>query len=316
MQSRYSMNQKNKKPYIKWILISLGIVVVLAGGVSAYWMSLHNWDIEESLEALSPSETDIKTVEPNEDVSSQKGETSMPEEPQTPVEPEKPTEPETPEKTEAPAAEVPSAGKEEKAQEQEKAPPAKEQPVKDATKYQDNLKLPAKPTVINNVLIANKQHPLPQSYAPGESKEARAAFEAMRTEALKAKIDLTAFSTYRDFARQKVLYEGYVAKDGQQAADRYSARPGYSEHQTGLAFDIGETGQEQHWASASFGDTKGGKWLMENAHRYGFILRYPQGAEKITGYMHESWHYRYVGKEVAADIHAKGVTLEEYLDVH
>lgn len=310
MQSRYSMNQKNKKPYIKWTLISLGIVLVLAVGASAYWMSLHNWEIEESLDALSPSEAEIETVEPNEDVSSQKGGAQMPEEPQKPVEPEVPAEPE------APATEVPSATEEEKAPEQEQTPPEKEEPVKDATKYQDNLKLPVKPTVINNVLIANKQHPLPQTYAPGESQEARAGFEAMRSEALKAKIDLVAFSTYRDFARQKVLYDGYVAKDGQKAADRYSARPGYSEHQTGLAFDIGEAGQEQHWASATFGGTKGGKWLMANAHRYGFILRYPEGAEQITGYMHESWHYRYVGKEIAADIHAQGVTLEEFLGVH
>lgn len=295
MQSRYSMNQKNKKPYIKWTLISLGVVFVLAGGASAYWLSLHNWDIEEGLEALSPSEAEIQTAEPNEDSSPQEGGTQMPEEPETP------------------AAEVPTVSEDEKAPVKEE--PAKEEPAKDATKYQDNLELPAKPTVINHVLIANKQHPLPESYAPGESKEARASFEAMRTEALKAKIDLTAFSTYRDFARQKVLYDGYVAKDGQEAADRYSARPGYSEHQTGLAFDIGEAGQEQHWASATFGGTKGGKWLMENAHRYGFILRYPEGAEQITGYMHESWHYRYVGKDIAAKIHAKGITLEEYLSV-
>ena len=305
MQSRYSMNQNNKKPYIKWTLIGLGIILALAVAAAAYWLSLHNWDVEESLEALSTSGT--QAVEPTENISSEKGGAEMAENPQTPAEPE------------TPIKEGPSANDEEKAPEKEETPPVKEEPKTeketDATKYQENLKLPAKPTVINNILIANKQHPLPQTYAPGESKEARASFEAMQAEALKAKIDLAAFSTYRDFARQKVLYDGYVAKDGQQAADRYSARPGYSEHQTGLAFDIGEAGQEQHWAAASFGDTKGGKWLMENAHRFGFILRYPEGAEHITGYMHESWHYRYVGKEIAAEIYAAGVTLEEYLDV-
>jgi D-alanyl-D-alanine carboxypeptidase len=186
----------------------------------------------------------------------------------------------------------------------------------DATQYPENMALPSEPTVINGILLANKQHPLPATYAPGEVKEARAAFEVMRAEALKAGIDLTAFSTYRDFARQKELYTGYVAKDGEEAADRYSARPGYSEHQTGLAFDIGESGEEEHWASSSFGDTEGGKWLMDNAPKFGFILRYPKGAEKITGYMHESWHYRYVGKKAAAEIHSKGITLEEYLGIN
>ncbi|MGB6409347.1 MAG: D-alanyl-D-alanine carboxypeptidase family protein, partial [Planococcus donghaensis] len=190
-----------------------------------------------------------------------------------------------------------------------------EETVTDATVYSEKA-LPKEPTIINGILLANKQHPLPETYAPGEVPEARAAFETMKAAAAEEGINLHAFSTYRNFTRQKQLYEKYVAKDGQQAADRYSARPGYSEHQTGLTFDIGEVGKEQHWASASFGDTEGGKWLAANAHNYGFILRYPEGKENITGYMYESWHFRYVGKDVATQVYEKGITLEEYLEVN
>ncbi|AQU78258.1 MULTISPECIES: M15 family metallopeptidase [Planococcus] len=193
--------------------------------------------------------------------------------------------------------------------------PEKPEEAPDATVYPEDIELPKAPTIINGVLLANKQHPLPETYAPGEVPEARSAFETMKAAAAEAGLNLHGFSTYRDFARQKQLYDSYVAKDGQQAADRYSARPGYSEHQTGLTFDIGEAGKEQHWASASFGDTEGGKWLASNAHQYGFILRYPEGSEHITGYMHESWHFRYVGKDIATEIYQQDITLEEYLGI-
>ena len=110
--------------------------------------------------------------------------------------------------------------------------------------------------------------------------------------------NLTAFSTYRSFEYQTGLYQRYADRDGAEEADRYSARPGYSEHQTGLAFDIGEVNNEQDWASVRFGDTEAGKWIAANAHRFGFIMRYPEGKEAITD-MHESWHFRYVGVEIA-----------------
>ena len=118
--------------------------------------------------------------------------------------------------------------------------------------------------------------------------------------------DLVAFSGYRSFEYQTTLYDNYVKRDGQAAADRYSARPGYSEHQTGLAFDIGERGKEV-WLTEEFGETPAGQWLFTHAQEYGFILRFPQNKEEITGYMYESWHYRYVGKEVA-----KEITKEKY----
>lgn len=267
--------QANKKLSIKWMVISLSAIMA---ALAAMWFYTHDWNVEQSMKALAEAVAIEETA------------TEAPEEEAAmPVEPEE----EEPVVEEEPAAE-------------EKT---------DATIYPADSALPEAPTVINGVLLANKQHPLPATYAPGEVPEARTAFETMKAAAAEDGLNLSAFSTYRDFARQKQLYEGYTARDGQEAADRYSARPGYSEHQTGLAFDIGEAGKEQHWASSSFGDTEGGKWLAANAHAYGFILRYPEGSEHITGYMHESWHFRYVGKDVAAEIHQQGITLEEYLGV-
>lgn len=185
---------------------------------------------------------------------------------------------------------------------------------KDVAGYIAGQKLPVKPTYIKNILITNKQLPLPKQFAPGENKEARTQFKKMAAEAKKAGIHLTAFSTYRSFTYQTNLYDKYAKRDGKNVADRYSARPGYSEHQTGLAFDIGEIGQEKHWASESFGKTKASRWLADHAHSYGFILRYPSGKEHITGYMHEAWHFRFVGKGISESIYKRGITLEEYVD--
>lgn len=185
----------------------------------------------------------------------------------------------------------------------------------DATKYVEGQKLPKKPTYIDGILMANKQHPLPSTFDPGEDPEAREAFEELAAAASLEGYRLTAFSTYRAYERQVELYDNYVARDGVKEADRYSARPGYSEHQTGLAFDIGEVNQEQHWANSSFADTAAGKWLAENAHTYGFVMRYPEGKEQVTGYMYEAWHFRYVGKDIAKEIYKANGTLEEYLGI-
>ena len=190
-----------------------------------------------------------------------------------------------------------------------------EEVVVDENGYIEGMTLPSQPTYIDGILIASKQYPLPASFNPGEDVDARHAFNEMAKEAQKAGFTITAFSTFRSYDYQVELYNRYVARDGQAAADRYSARPGYSEHQTGLAFDIGEVGNEADWASNRFGQTPAGQWVNEHAHRYGFILRYPEGKEQITGYMHESWHFRYVGKEMAKKIHEKGITLEEYLGI-
>lgn len=192
---------------------------------------------------------------------------------------------------------------------------AEEEDLLEATKYIEGQELPEEPTFIDGILIANKQYPLPSTFEPGEDATAREAFNELAAAASLDGYQLTAFSTYRAFDRQVELYEGYVERDGVEEADRYSARPGYSEHQTGLAFDIGEINQEQHWANGSFADTEAGKWLADNAHTYGFIMRYPEGKEQVTGYMYESWHFRYVGKEIAKEIYEANGTLEEYLGI-
>ena len=145
---------------------------------------------------------------------------------------------------------------------------------------------------------------------------ARAAFEKMATAARAQGIELVAFSGFRSYEYQTTLYLNYVTRDGQEKADRYSARPGYSEHQSGLAFDIGEKGREDLWLTSEFGETEAGKWLVANAHEYGFILRYPEGKEDITGFMYESWHFRYLEGDLATKVFKSGVTLEEYLNIN
>lgn len=200
----------------------------------------------------------------------------------------------------------------------EKAPlpsePFQEKPV-NPTGYIEGQELLTEPKYVKGIVLANKQYPLPKDYAPGESPVAREAFNELAAAAVTSGINLQAFSTYRSYEYQVTLYNRYVERDGQEAADRYSARPGYSEHQTGLAFDIGEVNHEQHWASTSFGGTEAARWLASNAYKYGFILRYPEDKEEVTGYMHESWHYRFVGKEAAQEIFKQNITLEEYMHV-
>ena len=182
---------------------------------------------------------------------------------------------------------------------------------RDTGGYIVGQKLPQQPTMVDGFIVVNKTYPLPANYAPGESKQARAAFTRWNKAAQKAGYRFEAFSTYRSYARQQTLYNHYVKKDGRNAADRYSARAGYSEHQTGLAFDIGEVKRPSEYATTRFGTRAAGKWAAKTAHRYGFIMRYPQGKEDITGYMYESWHFRYVGVEVATTIFEQQSTLEE-----
>lgn len=164
------------------------------------------------------------------------------------------------------------------------------------------------------ILVVNKVYALPSTYNPGIIPVAQQGVNAMVSAAKQDGVYLSVISAFRSYSYQKTLYENYVKRDGQAAADRYSARPGHSEHQSGLAFDFGGTNQS-HWLKSSFADTAEGKWLAANAHKYGFILRYPKGKESITGYMFEPWHFRYVGSGEAPKIKASGKTLEEYLNV-
>lgn len=186
---------------------------------------------------------------------------------------------------------------------------------KNESGYIDGQVDPVEPTYVNGILVVNKKTPLPSTYNKGEDPVAKEALFAMLAAGEIAGFEYVAFSGYRSYEYQTSLYNRYVNRDGKNNADRYSARPGYSEHQTGLAFDIGEKNQEDLWLTSEFGETPAGTWLMENAHQFGFILRYPEGKEAITGFMYESWHYRYVGIEVATKVFNEQVTLEEYLEI-
>ncbi len=164
------------------------------------------------------------------------------------------------------------------------------------------------PTYIGGILVVNKTYALPEDYNPGVDPEAQNALYEMFADASAEGLSLWVRSGVRTYADQKWQYNVYVERDGKELADTYSARPGHSEHQTGLAFDLNSLYK-------SFADTAEGKWLAANCHKYGFILRYPEGKEHITGYMYEPWHVRYVGMDHAPVIHEKGLCLEEYLGI-
>ncbi|MBR6676069.1 MAG: D-alanyl-D-alanine carboxypeptidase family protein [Clostridia bacterium] len=163
-------------------------------------------------------------------------------------------------------------------------------------------------TYIDGILIANKTYALPSNYNPGIDPAAQAALDQMIAAAAGDGITLYVVSGFRSYSSQASIYNNYVARDGQAEADRYSARPGHSEHQTGLAFDLNSLEQ-------SFGQTAEGKWLKENCYKYGFIIRYPENKESITGYMYEPWHVRYLGVDVATSVYNSGLCLEEYLGI-
>lgn len=164
------------------------------------------------------------------------------------------------------------------------------------------------PTYINGILVANKTYGLPADYDPGFSPEAQAAFDEMQEDAAAKGLNLYIASGFRSYEYQTTLYNRYVERSGKEEADRYSARPGYSEHQTGLAIDL-------NTIDASFADTDEYEWVKRNCYKYGFIIRYPEGAEEITGYMYEPWHLRYLGRDTARDVYESGLTLEEYLGI-
>jgi D-alanyl-D-alanine carboxypeptidase len=183
-------------------------------------------------------------------------------------------------------------------------------------------------------VIVDKSHPVqPSSYAPPDlvlpnvsqrlpgatemklRTMAATALEHMFAAAQKANVPLIISTAYRGYSYQKSLYDSYVRSDGQTAADTYSARPGYSEHQTGLAVDIrAKSGQCS--LDQCFGTIAEGKWLAANAYKYGFLLRYPKDKEAITGYKYEPWHFRYIGTDLSEELRQQGIeTLEEFFGV-
>lgn len=172
-------------------------------------------------------------------------------------------------------------------------------------------------------VLVNKYHKLDENYEPSDltiidskyasgtqklRKEAQIKFEEMASDMAKENLKIYAGSTYRSYTYQKGLYDRYVKKDGFAAAETYSARSGYSEHQLGLAVDI----VNGKWDYLSEND-KEYDYLVKNSYKYGFILRYPRGSEYVTGYMFEDWHFRYLGVELATKVFNSGLTYDEYI---
>ncbi len=182
------------------------------------------------------------------------------------------------------------------------------------------------------MVLVNRKHELSPDYVPKDLVKPKVRFspnmdsekKMMRKEAANALEDLTkaadrnniklyCISGYRSYDTQNNIYQAKVKNAGEKEADKYVALPGKSEHQTGLAMDITNLRGIKGILTEDFGSTKEGKWLKENAYKYGFIIRYPKGKEKITGYCYEPWHVRYVGKNAAKDISERNLVLEEYL---
>lgn len=181
-------------------------------------------------------------------------------------------------------------------------------------------------TYVDGVLIVNKTYPLPATYKPKSPyKEITSdflyggdyiedyvmeAYLKMETDAKGEGLTLKITSGYRSYNVQVDLYNEYKKRDGKEAADTYSARAGYSEHQSGLCFDLNGTNKD-------FISTKEGKWLNDNAYKYGFILRFPPDSTDYTGYMYEGWHFRYVGVDLATKLYNNGnwISLEEYYGI-
>ncbi|MNW42004.1 D-alanyl-D-alanine carboxypeptidase [compost metagenome] len=179
-------------------------------------------------------------------------------------------------------------------------------------------------------VLVNKEFALPEDHVPTDlvypdvrftfkekiekrmmRSEAAAALEKLFAGAEEDGIYLAGVSAYRSHSTQTSLFNRYVAKDGEEKAKTYSAVPGHSEHETGLSIDV--SGSDGKCAAEDcFGDTKEAKWLAEHVGEYGYIIRYPEGKESITGYKYEPWHLRYVGVEIATDIVDNNITLEEY----
>lgn len=169
-------------------------------------------------------------------------------------------------------------------------------------------------------IISNKKRPLPAGFIPpnltavGNTQlqaEAANAVKTMINEAKKQGVSLRTISGYRSYNSQSSVYNSYVATDGQAKTDTYSSRPGYSEHQTGLAVDMGDVGGRCDLEICYF-NTPGGQWIAKNAHLFGFTIRYQENKTNITGYQYEPWHLRYVGAELATELHKSGQTMEEF----
>jgi D-alanyl-D-alanine carboxypeptidase len=175
-------------------------------------------------------------------------------------------------------------------------------PITDEVTYINEL------PYIDGILMVNKSYSLPADYDPGVDPEAERAFTQMQLDAKTEGLNIYISSSYRSYNYQVGTYNRYVQNDGVEMADTYSARPGFSEHQTGLCFDL-------NTIDDSFGATPESAWVSANCYKYGFIIRFPEGKEEFTGYKYEPWHIRYVGIDRATKIWQSGLSMEEYYGV-
>ena len=173
-------------------------------------------------------------------------------------------------------------------------------------------------------ILVNKYHKLPDDYEPNDlvalsynsgytytlRREAATAYEELVSAALLDNVIIYPFSAYRSYNTQNKLYNNYVARDGVKAADTYSARPGFSEHQLGLAIDVRSNTLLDNLTEKDY------EWMLSNSYKYGFIVRYPKGCQHITQFMEEPWHLRYLGVELATKVHNSGLTYDEYYDLY
>ncbi|MDR3127813.1 MAG: M15 family metallopeptidase [Bifidobacteriaceae bacterium] len=175
------------------------------------------------------------------------------------------------------------------------------------------------PFSINGVIIADKKHPLPKDYNPGENPEAAAHLKELIEAGQKSNDKYAShlvsdYSGFRNYEYQMGVYDEYMAENGKQFADDFSARPGYSEHQTGLAFDLRVTDETLYRGDDKTYDYYN-DWVAQNAHNFGFIIRYRDQWQNITGYKGEPWHLRYLGQALATEVFKSDKPLEDYLSI-
>ena len=233
---------------------------------------------------------------------------------------------------------VETAGEDQKSQdEQQNEEQQEDDSVNLAAEFLNDIKVVDGVNYIQNpeniVALVNKEYSLPIGYRADDlvkpnvkfsfsgehekqlmRKEAAEALEKMFTAASADGVELTAVSGFRSYERQVQIYNAEIAASGMEYAQQAVAEPGKSEHQTGLTMDV-SCGENNYQLNQEFGNTEAGKWLEKNSVEYGFIIRYPKDGEKITGYMYEPWHIRYVGKAVATDLKRRNLTLEEYIQL-
>lgn len=222
----------------------------------------------------------------------------------------------------------------------ETEPKVEEQPAEPTSPAAEEPTTPVQPIEVDGVanleleelILVNKQIALPANYQPSDlveanidfvdsavgerrmmRKEAARAIEELMSDAKTSGIDLKGTSAFRSYGYQVTLFNAYVERDGKEQAMKYSAPPGHSEHQTGLAIDV-SSASVNYQLTQSLGETVEGKWLAEHAHEYGFIIRYQKAFEKETGYMYEPWHLRYIGTEHAKAVHALNQPYDRYIE--